>query len=427
MSAPTWLHDDVPLKHKCVRLILFLTSFSWTLNPIQDYMDGGTPIEKLVTRMIPMLVVALYAATCPYRARIKTLLKPAVWPILWYVTFGVFCGFSGVQPALCAWKGAEIIILLMYVAVTCRDHDSTCREFIAMTRLVEILLWVTVVLAFLNPALGLRRSASILPWLQGYFPIINPNALGFLSLAALSRLIFLPAKAKPIRLALSFATLLCAQSRTSYALCVVILFLFILDGLREKMFLRTAAAAFGSGLFLLLAFGHQDTFLQIITRGQDAETIGSMSGRTDYWQFALQYTDWLGKGLATGSRTLIFITGQDTFHHSTVNVHNSYVEALLGAGYIGAAPYIAAVAINTGKQFFRTLSQPSVSNAIFLVMAVVFIARSMTSVVIAVFSYDLMMLMICWAALQYHQQRIPHQPPLPAATPVVYDVVRSKQ
>ena len=110
----SWLYDDTPLKHKIVRLIFFLTSFSWTFNPRQDYTysGGDTPIEKIITRMIPMLIVAVYAMTCKHHHELRRLFRPGLWPLLWYVLFAVLCGFSGIQPALCAWKGAEIIIVM---------------------------------------------------------------------------------------------------------------------------------------------------------------------------------------------------------------------------------------------------------------------------------------------------------------------------
>ncbi len=401
MTASAWLEDNAPIGHKIARILIFLTSFSWTFNPIQDYIEGGAPIEKILTRMVPMACVAAYCLFCGHARRIKQIFRPGLMPVLWYVAFGVACGLAGAQPALCAWKGAEILILLMWVSVSCTSADATRREFVAMTRLIEILLAATVLLAIANPSLGLRRSASILPWLQGYFPILNPNAVGFLSAAVIARLLFFSAKAKPLRLAFAACTLVCSQSRTSYAVTVAILAVFIIDGLRERQTIRAILALSGMCAMLLLLLGQHDAFVRIVTRGQSAETMDTLSGRTDYWDFALRYVSWTGNGLATGSRSLIFVQGQETFMRGSVNLHNSYIEALIGAGIIGAAPYILLMAANIVRQGYRALAHPSVSQGLFLVMAIVFAARSMTSVVLAIFSYDMLMLMIFFAWLSH--------------------------
>lgn len=349
--------------------------------------------------MVPMLIVCAYTLTCRHRDEIRRMLRPCWWPLLWYVCFGFFGGIASAQPALCAWKAAEIIILLMWVCASCRDRASTQLEFIAVVRLVEVLLWATVVLAVVNPALGLRPSPSVLPWLQGYYPIINPNQLGFMSVTALARLLYLPAKFKPLRISLVLCTLVCSQSRTSYAVALLILFFFIIDGLRERQFVRVCIACFAvlAGLFILLGF--HDAVVRIVMRGQDEASLGTLSGRTDYWAFALEYVSWFGKGLATGSRSLIFIAGQDTFLRGSVNLHNSFIEALIGAGYIGAIPYLLAFVFNQIRQGFRTLKRPSILEGLFLVISVEFIARSMTSTVMALFSYDFFLLMMAWARL----------------------------
>ncbi len=401
-STPSWLHDNTSRLHKFVRLMLFLTSFSWTFNPIQDYMGEGTPIEKIITRMLPMFIVVTYCVTCQYRERIKQMFRPGWWPLLWYIGIGILCGITSVQPALCAWKGAEIIITLMWIMTACRDADTTRREFMAFSRMIEGLLLVTVLLAFINPALGFRHSSSIIPWLQGYLPILNPNAIGFMSVIAVARLLFFPAKYKPVRLMLVAFTLLCAQSRTSYGVTCLILFIFIIEGLRTRQLLRVAIASFFGIGALFLFMGWIDTILTIFMRGQSIEEFSTLSGRTDYWAFALERSSWFGGGLATGSRSLIFV-GEETFHKGTVNMHNSFIEALMGTGYVGAVPFIAMFAFNILRQGGRTLTKPSLSEATFFVMTFIFMARAMTSIVLAVFSFDFIIMMHFWAWLTYRE------------------------
>lgn len=393
----SWLYDDTPIKHKIVRIIFFLTSFSWTFNPHQDYTysTGGPLLEKIVSRMIPMSIVAIYALTCEHRHLLKRMFRPGLWPLLWYVLFAVQCGMTSIQPALSAWKGAEIIIALMFFTVSCRDSISTRKELVAFIRLYEILLWWTVALAIVQPTLGIRRSPSMLPWLQGYLPVINPNALGFISVFTITRLLFLPARFKPVRLLFVAGTLICAQSRTSYAVTLVALLIYIIEGLRVRQFGRVILTFMCALVALGLAMGWHEMIMQVVMRGQTSDEMSSLSGRTDYWDYALRYASWTGGGLATGSRSLIF-ESDTAFVKGSVNMHNSFIEAVMGGGYIGAVPFIALLGINVFRQGVHALTRPSAFESLFFVCAIAFVARGMTSVVLAIFSADFNNMMLLW-------------------------------
>ena len=425
-SSWSWLRDDAPLKHKIVRFIFFLSSFSWTFNPIQDYMGESTPIEKIFTRMIPMFIVGIYCITSEHRDMLKRIFRPGMWPLLWYVLFGVFCGISSVTPALCAWKGLEIFIAIMFITVSCRDADSTKKEFVAFVRLYEGLLWVTILLAVINPALGLRHSPSIIPWIQSYIPIVNPNALGFISVLCLARLLFLPARAKPLRMIITSGVLLCAQSRTSYVVTLFILILFIINGLRTRQYSRVVLASVFSIAALALILGWHESLLGIFMRGQSSEELESLSGRTDYWEFSLRYVSWLGNGLATGSRSLIFI-GEETFHKGSVNLHNSYIEALMGAGYVGALPFFMMFILNVIRQGAHAVTRRNVFEELFFICAIIFVARSFTSIVFALYSFDFNNMLIFWSWLYTHNIGVPEKPVITRPKPRAYDKTLHEQ
>ena len=420
---PDWIEDQAPLSHKLIRIILFISSFTWAVNPIQDFMGDSTPLEKVATRMIPLILVAGYCLQAKNRSRLKNLLHPLLLPLLWYILIGTIGGFTGIQPALTVWKGTEVTIALMWMAVSCYDADSTRREFIAIIRCTEVLLLITVVLAFINPALGFQRSQSMIPWLKGYYPIINPNALGFMSVFALTRLLFFPAKYKFPRILLVSFTLLCAQSRTSYAVTGLVLLLVVIQCIRNKQ-LGRVFVAMSFGLFALcLGLGWFDTIVTIFMRGQDAEGFSTLSGRTNYWDFTLDHVSWIGGGLATGSRSLIFLS-ENAFYKGLVGTHNSFVEALIGAGYIGAIPFIIMQAWFLIRQAARTFNTPNESNFLFLSFGCIFFARGMTSMVLALYSFDFVVFTI-YFAWQISSDQKPAAP-LPRPKPVVYEKTLSE-
>ena len=387
-------------------------------------MGESTPLEKIFTRMLPLIIVGAYCLQRKYRSRLRNLFRPAMMPLWWYIAFGTIGGFTGIQPSLTMWKAAEITIALMWMAVSCHNVDAARSEFVAFSRCVETLLGITVVLAFARPSMGFIPSASIIPWIRGYYPIINPNALGFMSVYALIRLLFLPAKYKIPRMMLVAFTLLCAQSRTSYAVTGLILLVFVFEGIRNRQLMRVFLAMVFGLFAMCLAIGWFDTLVKIFMRGQDAESFGSLSGRTNYWEFALTQVRWIGGGLATGARSLIFVSS-DVFYKGMVAIHNSYIEALVDAGYIGAIPFIAGLAIYFLRQVFKTFREPSEFNFIYLCFGCVFFARGMTSMVLALFSFDFVMLtfFIGWQMISTKSPAAP----LPRPKPVTYEKTLHEQ
>lgn len=413
--------------HAFVRLLLFLSSFSWTLNPVTDYVDGGAPMEKVLTRMLPLVVVALYCLMGPHREALRRFFSRTNTIIIWYIFWGVSAGITSPSPLLCLWKGAEIFILMMWICVSCRDRESTLREYRAMVFLIEVLLYFTVLLALINPALGLRKSATIIPWLQGYLPLLNPNAVGICSAIALVSLLFCPAKNKAVRIAIISCTLLFSQSRTSYVAIAIALLLFTYAAFRKRNVKHIIIALIATTLGLGLALGMLDTIMNIFMRGQSSDQLDSLSGRTSYWEVALSQVGFIGGGFATGSRFLDQLN-PDVFHKFTVNLHNSHIEALVSAGIIGATPYLINFAYQCLRQALRIFAPRDPEDILFIALAVIIVLRSITSIVEAVYSADLIVLMLFFAYTRYRNPKratgSPQNAPPKTGAQLTYNGVR---
>lgn len=391
--------DDVPKIQKFLRVYVFLSMFSWSLTSLDEYASGGgMTFDKLFLRMLPLVMTVGYCFLGPLRKNLRGLRRPVFWPLWIYLIFGVLCGFRGAVSLLPLWKGFEIFATMVWVTAMCPDEKSLMREFREVSFLIELLMYATVVLAIINPAQGFLKSYSVIPWLNGYLPIINPNALGFLSLVVLLRHLFLPSRYKFLRLIAIGLIFLCAQSRTSYATFAVALLLNVYDGLKSRKLGRVFAATGGGVLVALFALGNFETILSIVRRGESSEEISSLSGRTDYWDVALKYADWFGGGLATGSRSLIYVAA-DTFYKGRVSVHNSFIEVILDAGYIGGACYIATIGVNILRQLVRVINNPRAYDGIFAACAIMFASRGMTSIVLAVYSPDFYLMILFWMYL----------------------------
>ena len=107
-------------------------------------------------------------------------------------------------------------------------------------------------------------------------------------------------------------------------------------------------------------------------------------------------------------------------------MHNSFVEALVGAGYVGAIPFILTIAFNIIRQLFATIRRFDAVDAVFSVYAIMFAARGMTSIVLAIFSFDFILMMIFWAWIwTYSQTTVTVNQTKPK--PVVYEKTLHEQ
>jgi exopolysaccharide production protein ExoQ len=91
---------------------------------------------------------------------------------------------------------------------------------------------------------------------------------------------------------------------------------------------------------LLLATSAESTFWTYFQRGQDAELLGSLSGRTTWWSFAwarFLERPLTGYGAFAGGR---FAALAEMGDESTSSVHNTYLEAILGIGILGIVPLL---------------------------------------------------------------------------------------
>ena len=402
--------DTSPRYHKIMRVIFFIATCSWSRNTLDEYADSGLSAIKLLMRVLPLMIVALYALFGPYRHYLGQLKRPIYWALWLYTGIGVLCGLVGIMPMLSLWKGIEIIVTLLWIGISCRDEDSTRRELRTWLWYIEVLVYWTLLLALINPSQGITISPTGLPWIRGYFPMINPNGLGGLANFALVSLLFLPAKYKPIRLFIVGMVFLFAQSRTQYTAFAAILFVCILDGFKTK---KTGRVLILSGLLfvtVMALFGILDRVIAIFLRGQSSEDMGKLSGRVDYWVAALRHAGLFGGGLATGSRSLIYLE-QHVFAYA-VSLHSTYFEAILGVGYIASVPFICYLVGSFLRQFYRFFVRKNSIEGFLTALTIILAARSIMSIGLALFCTDFCIMIIFSVYLsQTKHPRVVYLPP----------------
>jgi O-antigen ligase len=108
---------------------------------------------------------------------------------------------------------------------------------------------------------------------------------------------------------------------------------------QRKLFFGALAPA----LIVLVWFGGDSVF-RIFSRGQPG-LLTNFTGRLPWWQAALEawgQHPWTGYGYCVGGR---FVSLSDIGRSDVSNLHNGYLEALIGVGLIGVIPLLLAVGL----------------------------------------------------------------------------------
>jgi hypothetical protein len=259
-----------------------------------------------------------------------------------YVLFGVLSSVWSIFPAWSAYKASEILVdtALIAAIVSAMRNDWEYKSIFDLTYcLYGGLLVTTWAGAVLAPSLAFHPSRGIISvQLFGPFPYVHTNSVGeygaIIAVVSVIRLYF--AKQEKRRrafyyftLALGLASLIMSQTRTAEIgfVCALMLGLFFLSPKKAMTYggLATVAVAF-TGLSELL--------LKFFARGQSTAMLESATGRVKWWEAAWRMVEVhpvIGSGAFAAGRWGVLAK----IDPNPANVHNSYLEVLVGTGAIG--------------------------------------------------------------------------------------------
>jgi O-antigen ligase len=235
-----------------------------------------------------------------------------------------------------------VVVLIAAIVATFSFVDSYKQVFDLTWTIDGLLLLCIWIGALVWPSQAFQPSGgAISVQLQGVVPAVADNGVGhvsaILSVVALSR--FLRKQ----------------QSRSSRTFYLAFLGLTLLTMLLAQT--RSAILGFVFGTALLLYFSKRtgwtvclllavvllfltttagSLFTKYMRRGQDADAVASLSGRTDWWESGwteFQKRPWAGSGGFTARFTVLAKLGDQ----EVSTVHNTYLEAAVGVGLIGLA------------------------------------------------------------------------------------------
>lgn len=266
--------------------------------------------------------------------------------------YGLICTLStfwSVYPAWTLYKSLEYLVdvaLIAAILATISSAESYKCLFDwtwAMDGLLLLSVWIGVLIW---PAEAFRPQVALVSvQLQGVLPQIDSNGVGHLaavlSIVCVSRLLLRERNRNSLIfyglvLALGLATMALSQTRSAIlGFCVGLALLLYFSKSVRAMGLLAAAV-----IVLLLLTSTGPLAQEYFRRGQDPDMLGSLSGRTDWWEAgweAFLKTPWVGTGAHTARFTVLAKMGSK----DASSMHNTYLETLLGVGILGLIPLVA--------------------------------------------------------------------------------------
>ncbi len=330
-------------------LLVFATFMTFRRRGFADLFESGADAEIKVKLAIWAILGLVAFNRLPIILRNSSLLF--ILPLAPYAAFCVLAllstGYS-LQPSLSAVRAGQIAIVIA-LALSMRDRAA---EWPKLGALYLAINWAFLLIGLtgLIPALYWRDLPGFQePGYDGFFaPWRLGTPIGHFSIISLVAAMLIVAQAARIQRAPGLhdiayflwlvVTLMLTVSRTGILGAVLGLAVVIL--LRGFMAI-TALAAAAAGSVMLLTPGVSEAVLRFLERGQDAEDISSLTGRTGLYESILAVISdhWaLGYGFRA-SRAAHLNEIQDSAgntYGTAAHAHNAVLESTASLGVAGA-------------------------------------------------------------------------------------------
>lgn len=311
-----------------------------------------------------------------------------------YMAVVVIGAVLSTRPTLTSYRAFELLTGALVIA----GALQVIGRF-ALKRLVSLLYWSVVGLiltvwagVLIAPSLALSpvgerfSFGAPIPWrIVGVVPVMSANFVGTLGV-----LLFLWSLAYWLRedrmgvgprpsiagslMFLGLVTLLAAQYRTGYAAALAGVGVLLLLRKRTGIAVLLLTVALTAGVSGVVSGSDVEGF---VLRGQSAEVATGLTGRTIWWEEALEVfreSPLIGGGLLTASRFEVLAELGAT---TTSTIHSTWIEALVGTGLVGASLILAAFLITFRRSWAEARSP--IGSVIPALLMTIVLVRSLTA------------------------------------------------
>lgn len=298
------------------------------LTPL-DVVRGGGPFVGIA---IALLVAA---PTHPKRFGLPEI------ALLGFLATALFSTAWSINPAVTALKALVLVGCYISLLLLVRYYETPRGAIDGVATAIYIVIAATAATAVLLPGRAYTPIESGQnSRLTGVFPQASPNILAMLAVVGLIALLagvgpkFVVQKV-PVRVlfvALAFGEVIATRTRTALAFGLVALLVAFLWLARRSVPLQLAGIL-GVPAVAVTALALEPVAAAFLRRGQSAQGLSTLTGRTDVWNLALQVWEqhpWLGTGYYAGTRL-----GLRGLYSEISNADNTWIETLLDVGVIG--------------------------------------------------------------------------------------------
>jgi O-antigen ligase len=371
-------------------LLLLASTFVWRLRTTAQL--NAAPLDDAATVRIALVALGGTLAVMALATSRRPLHLPfAIVALAVYVGISVAAALASPSPfiAQALYRSLELAVGLIAVAAAAAvvGRQAGSRMLGVLVAAIGVIVGVVWVEALLIPSRGWLEIGGPLPLtLQGTLPRFESNAVGMLggllAVWGLGTLVGHRGSSWFPRVALigGLATLAASQYRTGVVgfLVAAALILWL-----RRRFLLTAAVALAIVGTSLLGLGGEigSRGQEAFSKGQSADVTRTLNSRTIYWTAArplIEERPLLGWGLNVGSRQALGSIGNE----GASTVLNSWVEALVGTGVLGAAALVLAF-LSTLREAWRNRSERW--GLVVTGMLVFLLVRSLTSTTFELF------------------------------------------
>lgn len=218
------------------------------------------------------------------------------------------------------------------------DIVLNCFEFLMITVLIGAIFSPSKALYFGSSEYSAIRNASIPFRLSGYLIPITSTSVGFLSsFLFYNYLVELANNCKrrliKVKMLILLLFIITAQARMAILGLVIAIFIYYFF-INKKLLYKMATVYISIVMFMFAG----NTILNVILRGQDFEQIFSLSGRTEWWSYALDvfsrlniYEKLFGMGFAGGEK-VVAAQSNDAMY----TLDSEFLGTLISTGVIGS-------------------------------------------------------------------------------------------
>ena len=324
-----------------------------------------------------LVMLSLAKLTIDRKLYFRIYISPIAWLLIFYSALAAYGSVFSSHYLLGYWKSVEVAAVALYLIFISnvsksKEEEKTLEECI-------ILFGKTILLVLtISVSLHIFIVGDPTVKLTGFFPTINPNTLGTLSL--ILSVIFFYTKKPFLCIFFIIVTLLSGSKTNFISLMILILlsFFFYRGGFKTKLLFR-----FGLLITMLVVyFLFYPHYEKIYLNGGDWESLSKLSGRLVIWEAvnSLNGGDYFfskifhGDGIGIGSRFLYLQTNK--IAHS-ISMHNAWLEIILSAGWIFLLILLAVIGHAGSVLFFGSKSNEF--NMILLFILIVVLIRSLTA------------------------------------------------